>query len=107
MEIKNAIIDAVSMRNDDHGGLSIWITLNYGDSGQGFGGFNLYSKGMKSTGNYAGHFIWRVMEVVGVYDWDDLKGKPVRVKSEYNKVHEIGNIIEDKWYNPSKEFEVM
>jgi len=86
------------------------VYLDFGGSGQGFGGYALYlPKSWAHHGgpNYAGHFIWRVMEVAGVARWDQLKGKTVRVKREHSKVHEIGHIIKDDWFNPDRDFKAM
>ncbi len=106
IETKNATITAAYF--DTERGLSAWLTLDYGGSGQGFGGYLLYApKGWKaheSKGNYAGHFIYRCLEVAGVSDWAKLVGKNVRVRCEHSKVHAIGHIINDDWFNPSEDF---
>ena len=109
METKNAIIKDASITCSDHGVLSAWLTLDYGGSCQGFGGYSLYlPKSFKHHNpagpNYAGHFIWRVMEVAGVESWDRLVGKTIRVKAEHQGVHSIGHIVKDDWFCPSEDF---
>lgn len=106
MEIKNAVIESV--RFDTERGLSAWVMLNYGGSGQGFGGYMLYApKGWAAHncgGDLTGHFIYRVLAVADVEDWSKLVGRTVRVKSDHGKVHAIGHIIKDDWFDPSEEF---
>lgn len=109
IEVKNAIIEDAIITNDDHGLLSSWIYLDYGGSGQGFGGYALYlptsftHHNLKGP-NYAGHFIWRVMEVAGVSKWSQLKGKTIRVQCEHSKVR---HIVKDDWFSPSEDFRAM
>jgi len=106
-DIKNAVIKDATITNDDHGCLSAWLHLDYGGSGQGFGGFALYlPKSFKSheIKSVAGHFIWRCMEIAGVSEWEDLEGSTIRVKSAHSAVHAIGHIVNDDWFCPEDDF---
>lgn len=109
VEIKNAIIESTTMSIER--GLSLWLHLNYGGAVQGFGGYVLHCpKGWanhKIESPYAGHFITRVLEVAGVEEWDKLKGKTIRVKSDYGGVYAIGHIIKDDWFAPKEDFEKL
>lgn len=106
--IQNAVITDVSLSIADHGCLSGWVYLDYGGSGQGFGGYSLYSihEGAKSK-NFAGLFITRVCQVVDVEKWEQLKGKPCRVDAARSGVARLGHFIEDKWFDPKVEFTVL
>jgi len=109
--IVNAVIDSVQITNDDHGILTAWVNLNYGGSFQGFGGYSLYFPGDfkndKSHPNYAGHFIWRVMEVAEVSEWNDLKGKTVRVEIANGLISALGHIVKDDWFKIKEEFKAL
>lgn len=106
-EIKNAVIEDAKLTSGDHGLLSGWVYLDYGGSGQGFGGYSLYLP--KSFRHHkilspAGHFIWRVMEIAGVDDWSKLKGKTIRVDANHCGVKGIGHIVRDDWFYPEIDF---
>lgn len=106
-EIKNAVIESATITTGERGFLDCWLMLDYGGTGQGFGGYVLYlpkswkHHEMKSP---AGHFIFRAMEIAGVDSWDKLKGKTIRVKADMNKVHAIGHIVKDDWFCPADDF---
>ncbi|MBZ5673732.1 MAG: hypothetical protein LAP61_05740 [Acidobacteriia bacterium] len=108
VEIKNAVIESASLTTSERGLLTSYITLDYGGSGQGFGGYALYLPRSwlhhKPNLGYAGHFIFRVMEIAGVDEWKLLAGRTIRAKSSWSKVHAIGHIIKDDWFNPSIDF---
>lgn len=110
-KIKNAVIESARITGEDHNLLDVWLTLNYGGSGQDFGGWALYLPKSfthhKGAPHYAGHFIWRVMEVAGVLRWDQVVGKTIRARASHSKVDGIGHIIKDDWFFPSKDFEQL
>jgi hypothetical protein len=101
-EIKNAIIKSATINNED-GFLTIFLTLDYGGSDQGFGGYNLYTPKIKYNSNFSGHFIWRCMEVAGVSRWEKIVGKAIRVKASRGNVKQIGHIVKTIWFDPSAE----
>jgi len=111
IQVKNTTITSASISNGDHGVLSAWLSLDYGGLCQGFGGYSLYlPKDFKHSinqKNYAGHFIWRVLEIASVTEWGRLVGKTIRVKSEHLKIHAIGHITKDDWFNPTDDFDKM
>ncbi len=40
-------------------------------------------------------------------EWSKLAGKTVRAKREHSKVHAIGHIVKDDWFDPSRDFKAM
>jgi len=116
LEVKNAIIKNAVIDMGDRGLLTAWVHLDYGGTGQGFGGFALYlpksfdNHNNNDNANYAGLFIYRVLEIASVSKWEDLEGSAIRVKCERltgSIIHSIGNILKDDWFNPEKEFEKL
>lgn len=102
IELKNALIESVTITNDDHGCLTMFLHLSYGGSGQGFGGYVLYVKG-RSEKDYTGHFIWRCLEIADVTTVSDLPGCALRVRASHEKVHAIGHLLKEDWFYPSEE----
>jgi hypothetical protein len=107
-EIKNAVIEYTQLgKAGSKGLLSCWLMLDYGGTGQGFGGWcfdtlrNPRSTDFERVGTAWGmEFVRRVLATVGVDDWEDLQGKHVRVKATHSKVIAIGHIIKDRWFDP-------
>lgn len=107
MEIRNAKIEEVSLGYEVHGILTCYLFLDYGSSSQSFGGYALdiwhKEAGERFGTAYGMEFVRSILDVVGVEKWEDLKGKNIRVKSESRKIHAIGHIIKDKWFEPEKD----
>jgi hypothetical protein len=107
LEVRNAVIKSARIDMGDRGLLTAWLDLDYGGSGQGFGGYSLYlpkSYSHHRLESVAGHFIFRVMEVAGVERWDQVPGKTVRVRAEHCGVEAIGHIVKDDWFCPADDF---
>lgn len=111
LEIKNAVIKSASIDTGDRGLLTAWLELDYGGCFQGFGGYALYLpkdfKHPTNKGDFAGHFIFRCLQVAEVQNWKSIVGKTIRVKSNQGKVYAIGHIIKDDWFCPSEDFKNM
>lgn len=110
-QVQNAIIESTSLDMGERNLLTVWLHLSYGNACQAFGGYCLYlPKDFKHStvkGDFAGHFIFRCLQIAGVESWDQIKGKTIRVISIDRKIIAIGHIINDDWFNPSEDFERM
>lgn len=109
-EIQNAKISSTTISMADHGCLTFTIYLDGNSWGVGFGGYKI-GTGYLGADTFEGskkglEAMMRIMDVVGVEKWEDLKGKYVRCKvgSWGESIDEIGNIIKDKWFNIRKFF---
>lgn len=116
MKERNARIKrtALGYSPTDHGCLSAFLHLEYGDDGgcQAFGGYEL--DGLTPEGGdrrapdkACGAFISRVLDTLEIEDWEKLPGTPIRVKQNHCKVEAIGHFLKDQWYDPGAEFTAM
>lgn len=104
-KIENFLITDVSITMADQGCLTFYLTLSGGWYGCNFGGYCI-GNGYLGADDFKGYAVglecmMRIMDVVGVERWEDLKGKHVR--AEWNgigtRIHKIGNIIRDQWFD--------
>ena len=105
MEKINMKITNVSLNMKNHGVLTFDLTLEGAGCGVVYGGFclgNGYLGSDSFKGSAAGiECLMRIMDVIGVDAWEDLKGKYCRILMSGwgDTVKVIGNIIEDKWFD--------
>ena len=94
-EIKNAKITSVRLGGyDGHlSRLTAWVYLDYGGSGQAFGGRVL-------GGDYTHAFIEGVLKTLECDGWEQLPGTPCRVDASWDNVHRIGHFLKDQWFDP-------
>lgn len=107
LEVKNAVIKSATIDMGDRGLLQSWIHLDYGGSGQGFGGYALYlpkSYSHHELKSVAGHWLFRCMEIAGVEKWEQMVGRTIRVRANHNGVEAIGHIVKDDWFCPKEDF---
>ena len=108
--IRNAVIDYVSLGREDHGIMTFYIGLRSGSCGVVVGGYALdeYDELLDKRVVHpkSMELITRILEVVGVDKWEDLVGKYIRYVDHGLGciVYEIGNIFEDEWLNLRKFF---
>jgi len=97
IEIKNAKIEDTFLGVEDHGILTFMLYLDYGGCGQAAGSYSLGSGNPRQYSSC--EIIEKILEIAEAEKWEDLNGKFIRVKCEWNKVHEIGHPLKDKWLN--------
>lgn len=110
-KIQNAQIKSVDLSMEDHGVLTLYMTVEGDGWGCVYGGCCL-GKGYVGAKEFEGYdkgleYIMRIMDTVGVSKFESLKGKHVRVatKGLGASVKIIGNIIKENWFDPDALFE--
>lgn len=105
-EIKNAKITSTKLGREDHGIMTFMIFIEISGGGCcGIGGYSLdgYDKNLQKRVFRAESMeaISKILDVVGVDNWEELSGKYIRVKDNGwgSTIDEIGNLMEDKWFN--------
>lgn len=109
--IVNAYIEAADLDMEDHGCLVLRMPMQLECGGVCYGGIALghgYLGAKEFSSNGSGLvYIMHIMDTIGVARFQSLKGKHCRVavKSWGDTVKIIGNIIEDKWFDPASFFQ--
>ena len=109
-KIENAGITSADLSMEDHGCLTLNMTIEGGGWVCVYGGYCIgrgYLGAGKFEGNAKGNeYIMRIMDTVGVSKFSDLSGKYIRVatKGWGSCVKIIGNIINDQWFDPEEFF---
>lgn len=105
MNIRNAKITSTMLGREDHGIMTFFIFVEFGCDGRGIGGYalDMYDCTTESRVFTPKGFeaISKILETVGVDKWEDLPGKYIRIKDNGwgSTVDEIGNLMEEKWFN--------
>ena len=94
--IRNARITSTMLGKEDHGIMTFFLFVEFGGCGCGIGGYAL--SGFTPKGLEA---ITKICEIVGVDKWEDLPNKYIRIKDNGwgSTIDEIGNLMEEKWFN--------
>lgn len=107
-KILNAVITSAIIDDGGIGLLTAWIHVDHENGSQGFGMHFTCQKTLKMEGEvssgYAGHFIFRCMQIAGVSEWSKMVGKTIRVDAEHSKIHGICHIVKNDWFYPSVDF---
>lgn len=108
--IKNAKINSTTLGTGDTGLFMFWLGLEYGSLHQAFCGIRLDNPpkerkpgARREPTAYGMDCIVRILEVVGVENWEQLKGKYVRADVQDGLVKGLINILDDdKTFYPQK-----
>ena len=109
--ITNAQITSTMLGREDHGIMTFMIMLRFNGCGCGVGCYALDGYDQETKTRVFSfdtmEVISKILEVVGVDTWEQLPGKYIRFKDNGlgSTIDEIGNIIEDKWFNIREFFE--
>jgi hypothetical protein len=112
-KIENAIIEDTMLGIEDHGIGTCFLYLKMDGTGQGFGGYALWSPNQlkneinKPKVDYCGLWLTKILEITECSKWEDVKGKLIRISHTMDKIDGIGHIIKDKWFYPEAEINAI
>lgn len=104
--IENAVIEKTTLGIEDHGFFMNYLHLKFLGGGQGFGG-RVMSSYDKIQKRQVGHafgcdYLIQMLDVIRGGDYENLKGKHIRIVHSWSEIFAIGHIIEDRWFVPSQ-----
>ena len=105
MEVRNAKITDTKLGREDNGIFTCVIFVEFDHCVCGIGGYCLdgYDENLEERvfSDKSMEAISRILDVVGVDNWEDLPGKYIRIKDDGlgSTIDEIGNLMEEKWFN--------
>lgn len=105
MTIENVRIKSTRLGMEDQGIFSFYLFIEGEGWGTGIGGLCLdgydKEKDCRTGWDKAIPMLAEIMRVVGVENWEDLKGKLIRVELRTwgDKTTKIGNILKDEWFD--------
>jgi hypothetical protein len=104
----NARIVSTLLGPEDHGILTAQVIVELaGGVSQGFGGYFLDTwddKRRSRVGTaYGTEFIRRTLAALDIDAWEKLPRTYCRVLADYSKIHAIGHIFKDQWFEPAKD----
>jgi len=99
-EIENGRIYSTMLGMEEHNIFTSMMVIKCENGSQNFGGWVLNVP-------YGAEFILRTLKIAEARNWEELTGKPIRVKRETKggRIIAIGHYIDDKWFNPETDLE--
>lgn len=108
--IQKAHICVADLTMEDHGILTLWLTIISEDGTGYFYGGRVLGYGYLGAKEFEGcprgtEEIMKIMDTVGVSQFSQLDGQEIRIclDEPYGKIVKIGNAIKNKWFD-YKEF---
>lgn len=104
-QIENAKITATMLGKEDHGIFTCGLTVEGNGWGCMFGGYALDTpnkeKGKREATAIGLQAIMELLETLEVDEWEQLKGRYVRVETSGwgGKITKVGHLIKDKWFS--------
>jgi hypothetical protein len=108
LHVENAIVADVRLGLDEGGRLVGALVMRNGTGQVLLGPHTLYAfqplADRKDSGNIAGHWVYRVLQVTGAVGLPSAIGRTVRILHDGTRILAIGHSVADDWFRPEEEF---